>query len=81
MDNHFSVYDPVTALAAVDEHKAIVFVCLGIDAILSFLYFIITLRMTNEAFEIGQIDVTGSGTATPPKLQISYVRPFKFGVP
>lgn len=46
MDNHFSVYDPVTALAAVDEHKAIVFVCLGIDAILSFLYFIIALRMT-----------------------------------
>ena len=42
---------------------------------------IITLRMTNEAFEIGQIDAASGGTATAPKMQISFVRPFKFGVP
>ena len=41
-----SVHDPVAALAALDQHKEFVFMCLGLGAGLSFVYFTIAMRMT-----------------------------------
>ena len=42
----------------------------------------VTLRTANESFEIGQIDFAGSAAgANAPRLLVSFVRPFKFGVP
>jgi hypothetical protein len=42
----------------------------------------ISIRVANETFETGQLDAFGSaGGANAPKLQISFVRPLKFGVP
>jgi hypothetical protein len=42
----------------------------------------INLRVTNEGYEIGQLEAVASGAAAgAPQLQISFVRPFRFGVP
>ena len=45
---NLSVYDPVAALVALNEHKIFVFICLGLGAGLSFVYFTIALRMTKQ---------------------------------
>lgn len=42
----------------------------------------LSIRTANEVFETGQLDAFGSaGGASAPRLQISFVRPLKFGVP
>jgi hypothetical protein len=42
----------------------------------------ITLRLANETIETGELNAAGSGGgAAAPRLQISFVRPLKFGVP
>lgn len=42
----------------------------------------ISIRMANEPFETSQLDAFGSaGGANAPRLQISFVRPLRFGVP
>ncbi len=42
----------------------------------------VSIRVANEVFETGQLDAFGSaGGASAPRLQISFVRPLKFGVP
>lgn len=42
---------------------------------------VVVLRNANEGLFIGQVDLFGVGTANPPRLQITYVRPLRFGVP
>ncbi|MFI5207328.1 MAG: hypothetical protein ACHQX4_04835 [Gemmatimonadales bacterium] len=42
----------------------------------------VTIRVANETFETGELATFGStGGASAPKLEISFVRPLKFGVP
>jgi hypothetical protein len=42
----------------------------------------VSISVANELFETGQLDAFGSaGGASAPKLEISFVRPLKFGVP
>ncbi|MFI5279100.1 MAG: hypothetical protein ACHQU1_01285 [Gemmatimonadales bacterium] len=42
----------------------------------------LSIRVANELFETGQLDAFGSaGGANAPRLEISFVRPLKFGVP
>jgi len=43
---------------------------------------VIELQATNEYFNLGEINAAGStGGANGPRLNLTIVRPFRFGVP